>query len=126
MKTPAHSKILLLLLISLFTPFAMADNDSALLEIADILSGINHFPSDADKSRLMVIAQDDSLVQGVRDMATTVSAIQHFPNDAGKQAMADIMANTQAPEKAKTVASIIANFAHMVNAEDKARLAAIE
>ena len=126
MKLSAIKKLTVFILISMFTQFSMAaDNASAVSEIAGIVAGMNHFPSDADKTKLMAIAEDGMLAQGVRDMATTVANIQHFPNDEGKAAMARIMENEQAPEMAKTLASIIANFAHMVGADDKAKLEAM-
>jgi hypothetical protein len=126
MKFTATIKILIFVLISLFTQFSMAaDNGSALSDIAGVVAGMNHFPSDADKGKLMMLSEDDSLAQGIRDMASTVANIQHFANDEGKEAMARIIANEQAPDRAKTLARIIAGFLHIVSAEDKATLEAM-
>ena len=122
MKSSAIFKLSAFVLTALFTHFSFADNASSAEEIAGIVASMNHFPSDADKTALMAIAEDDSLAQAVRDMATTVANIQHFPNDEGKAAMARIMEDEEAPERGRVLAGIIANFAHMVSAEDKAKL----
>lgn len=123
MKLPHTIKILAFVTASLFAQMALAaDNQASADEIARIVMSMNHFPSDADKTALMAIAQDESLAQGVRDMASTVANIQHFPNDEGKAKMASLASAEDTPERGKVLAGIIGNFAHMVSAEDKARL----
>ena len=124
MKFTLTRKIMVIALIGLFSQFSLAqDAGMALKQIADIVVSLNHFPSDADKSTLMGISGNDSLPQGVRDMATAVSSFAHAANAEGKTAMAGIQANAQAPDRAKALAGIIADLNHTASADAKATLA---
>jgi len=117
-------KITIIAIVGLFSQFSMAqDNASAIKAVADIVASINHFPSDADKDRLMAISDDDSLFDGIRAMATAVSNIAHAANADGKAAMASLQAMDQIPDRPKALAGIIANFNHMASADAKATLA---
>jgi hypothetical protein len=118
-------KVMIIAVLGLFSQFSMADNASALRDIAGIVASLNHFPSDADKATLMEISGDESLAGGIRDMATAVSNISHAANAEGKEAMARIVASDQAPDVAKSLAGIIASLNHTASAEAKATLAAI-
>lgn len=108
--------------IGLFSPLAMADNASSATEIAGIVVGMSHFPSDAEKEKLMMISADESLASGVRAMATAVTNIAHSANADGKAAMAGIIASEEAPDRAKVLAGAISGFNHMTSADDKAAL----
>ena len=116
-------KITIIAIVGLFSQFSVADNASAIKEIADIVASINHFPSDADKASLRAISDDDSLFDGIRAMATAVSNIAHAANADGKAAMASLQAMDQIPDRPKALAGIIANFNHTASAEAKATLA---
>ena len=117
-------KIIIIAIVGLFSQFSMAqDNAGAIKDVADIVASINHFPSDADKARLMAISGNDSLFEGIRAMATAVSNISHAANADGKAAMAAIQANDQVPDRAKALAGIIGSFNHMASDEGKATLA---
>ena len=116
--------LMVLMLGGLFSLAAMAqDAGAALKTIADIVSSLNHFPSDADKAALAEIEANDALPQGVRDMANTVANISHSASDEGKEAMARIQANANAPDRAKELAGIIASVSHVPSDDAKARLA---
>ena len=116
-------KIMLIVLVGLFSQFTMADNASSAKEIADIVASLNPFPSDADKEALMAISSDDSLGEGVRAMATAIATFAHSANDEGKAAMAMIQANDEAPDRTKELAGIIAGITHTASADAKATLA---
>ncbi len=123
MKLTLTKKLTVIALIGLFSQFSLAqDAGAALKDIADIVVSLNHFPSDADKAKLMVIADNGDFPQGVRDMATTVANISHSANAEGKEAMARIVANDQAPDRSKTLAGIIADLNHMASADAKSSL----
>jgi len=116
-------KITIIAIVGLFSQFSMAqDNASAIKEVADIVASINHFPSDADKDRLMAISDDDSLFDGIRAMATAVSNFAHAANADGKAAMASLQAMDQIPDRAKALAGIIGNMNHTASADAKATL----
>ncbi|MFP6810933.1 MAG: hypothetical protein VB960_07785 [Pseudohongiellaceae bacterium] len=117
-------KIIIIAIVGLFSQFSMAqDNAGAIKDVADIVASINHFPSDADKARLMAISGNDSLFEGIRAMATAVSNISHAANADGKAAMAALQAMDQLPDRAKALAGIIGSFNHMASDEGKATLA---
>ena len=117
-------KIIIIAIVGLFSQFSMAqDNAGAIKDVADIVASINHFPSDADKARLMAISGNDSLFEGIRAMATAVSNISHAANADGKAAMAALQALDQLPDRAKALAGIIGSFNHMASDEGKATLA---
>jgi len=90
MSTTILRKLILLTAIGLFSQIAMAQNDAnsaAVKQIADIVVGLNHFPSDADLATLDAIIADGELAQGVREMANTVANIEHSANEEGRGAM---------------------------------------
>ena len=117
-------KIIIIAIVGLFSQFSMAqDNAGAIKDVADIVASINHFPSDADKARLMAISGNDSRFEGIRAMATAVSNISHAANADGKAAMAALQAQDQIPDRAKALAGIIEGFNHMASDEGKATLA---
>ena len=110
MNTTILRKLLVLAAIGLFSQFATAQGDAnglAVKQIADIVVGLNHFPSDADIATLIGIIADGELAQGVRDMANTVANIEHSANEEGRGAMEAIQANSQAPDRAKVLAGMI-------------------
>lgn len=123
------TKILIFLALSgLFAQSALAQDaaaTAAMKEIADIITNLNHFPSDEDKAALAEISGNMSFPQGLRDMADAVANISHSATAEAKEAMAAIQANAQAPEAAKEMAAIIANINHTASAEAKQTLAAL-
>ena len=126
MNTTNLKKLILLTAIGLFSQIAMAQNDgnsAAVKQIADIVVGLNHFPSDADLATLDAIIANGELAQGVREMVNTVANIEHSANEEGRGAMEAIQANSQAPDRAKVLADIIANFSHGASDDAKAQLA---
>ena len=91
MKFDITKKIVLIALIGMFSQFSMADNASAMRDIAGIVASINHFPSDADKVKLAAITADDTIAGGLREMATAVASISHATNAEGKEARRRLM-----------------------------------
>lgn len=126
MNIAVFKKLTLILAIGLFSQFASAQsdaNDAALKQIADIVAGLNHFPSDEDLSTLDTIIANSELAQGVRDMANTVANIEHVANEEGRGAMEAIQENAQAPERAKVLAGIIGSISHTASPKAKSQLA---
>ena len=104
-------------------PALAQEPGDALKQIADIVSSLNHFPSDSDKAALAAISGNDGFPQGLRNMADAVANISHAPTAEGKEALAAVQANMDAPESARTLAGIIAGINHVASAEAKATLA---
>ncbi len=117
--------LILLAAIGLFSRFATAQNDGnamALKMIADIVVGLNHFPSDDDLDTLDQIIANSELAQGVREIANAVAGIEHSANEEGRGAMEAIQDNQQAPERVKVLAGIIESFNHTAGDGTKKQL----
>jgi len=126
MKAIILKKLILLLAIGLFPQFATAQNDSngaALKLIADIVIGLNHFPSDDDLETLDQIIANGGLAQGIRAMANAVASIEHSANEESKGEMEALHSNAEGPEPARLLARIIDNFSHGASDDAKAQLA---
>lgn len=119
------TKILAIALAGLFSQFALADAASAQKTIASILSGMNHFPSDAQKAELMAITHDESAGRGNQMIATAVMNIQHAPTAEDKAAMQQIIDYANAPAATKALAKVVMDFNHMASADAKAVLAGL-
>ena len=125
MKFSTTKKLLAILSIGLFSQFAIADMASAQKSIAGILAGMNHFPSDAQKTELMAIANDEASGRGMQMIATAISNIQHAATAEGKESMNQIIGYAQASASAKALAEIVLSFNHMASADDKETLASL-
>jgi len=125
MKLTLIKKLLALVLIGLFTQVSLADNASAAKTIAGVLTNLNHFPSDADKTALMAVADDDGNGQGFRMIATAVIKIQHAATAEDKEIMNRIMASARASAQAKALAEIVLGINHTASDEAKAKLTAM-
>lgn len=116
-------KALSIISVGLFCQFSLADAASAQKSIADILSGMNHFASDTQKSELMSIAADENSGRGMQMIATAVGNIQHAATAEGKESMNQIIGYDGASADTKALAKIVLDFNHMASADTKAELA---
>jgi hypothetical protein len=126
MTTLLLRKLILGAAIGLFSQFTLAQTEGdtkALKQIADIVAGLNHFPSDVDMTTLEEIMSSADISQTVLIMADTVANIEHAANEEGKGAMAAIQANAQASESAKVLAEVIEQLSHTASADAKNMLA---
>lgn len=117
------TKILAIGSITLFSQFALADAASAQKTIVDILAGMNHFPSDEQKTELMAIAADENSGRGMQMVATAVSNIQHAPDAEGKASMEMLIDYERASDDLKALAAVVLGFNHMASDDAKAVLA---
>jgi len=123
---PGIIKILLVVgAVTIFSQISVADPASAQKAIANIVAGINHFPSDAQKQQLQAIADDESAGSSMQVIASAVINIQHAANAEGKAAMAQIIVDGEAPDSAKALAKIVMAFNHVASAEAKEILAGL-
>jgi hypothetical protein len=124
MKLTGIKHIALILMLGLFSSAALAQSSAK--TIADIVASVNHFPSDAQKSTLMAIANDDSNSAAIRAIAKAVHDMQHAASAADKEALAAIAADAGASSAERTLAEIVGAFNHMANDATKASLAAVQ
>ena len=125
MNSSIIKKLLAIVLIGFFSQIALADNAMSAKTIAGILVGLNHFPSDSDKTALMAIAEDDSNGRAYRAVATAVSNIQHGATDADKEILNRIIASDQAPDEVKALAEVVVGLMHSAGADAKETLQAL-
>lgn len=109
----------------LVSPAALADNEAAARTIAQVLTGLNHFPSDEDKAALRAVAGDDDVGRAFRAVARAVANIQHSVGDADREALNRIIDADRAAEEAKTLARIALGINHRASDAAKAQLAAM-
>jgi hypothetical protein len=118
MKTLTSFAVALLLAVA--AP-ALAGEEAA-ATMADIVSGMNHFPNDEQKSTLSDIAADEEVDQNLRTIAEVIAGIQHQPSDADRQKLESIVADESASTEAKTLAGAVLRFEHKASAQDFAAL----
>ena len=125
MRMNPTKKLLAIVLIGVFSQFSLADNASATKTIAGILNGLNHFPSDDDKTALMAIADDDGTGRAFRAVASAVSNFAHAATAEDKEIMNRIIASDRASGDAKILAEIVLGLNHAASADAKASLQAM-
>lgn len=89
--------------------------------LAGIIMTMNHFPGEAEKSKLNQIAsttQDDA----EKTIATAILNIKHAPAPADKAKLELIAADPNAAAPVRDLASIVADFNHQATEADVARL----
>ena len=90
--------------------------------MAEILSHMDHAPTDAEKTQLRQLASDANLSEQKRTLAT---AIMHFHHKAAAEDKAKLNAiakDSSATEEDRELANIIANMSHHPSAADKEKL----
>lgn len=125
MKSPLLNKVLLVAAISMFSQFALADNEAAAKSIAGVLVNFNHFPSAEEKVTLHAISEDEDTGRAFRAVALAVHNMAHAASSEDKAIMAEIMVNDMAESVAKELAGIVAGINHMPSADAKAALQAM-
>lgn len=108
-----------LLLATVSVP-VLADSN-AVAAMADILAGMNHFPSDEQKSRLESIATETEH-KDLRVIANAIKRIEHQPSAADKKKMQAIMDDEAASSAEKRLAGAVLRFNHKAASEDAAAL----
>lgn len=100
-------------------------NEQAAAVMADIVAGMNHFPSEEQKSTLEDIAADEEVDDNLRTIAEAISNIEHQPKDADKEKLQAIVQDNSADEAEKTLAGAVLRFNHQASAQDAAALRAL-
>ncbi|MEE8243903.1 MAG: hypothetical protein V3R27_02825 [Pseudomonadales bacterium] len=95
--------------------------DEAVTTMANIVIGLKHFPSDADKAALAAIADGDSS-DAEKSVASAIANISHKVTDADKATLAAISADDDASAELRKLAMIVGNLNHMPSADAVASL----
>lgn len=91
--------------------------------LAEILTGMNHFPSDAEKATLNEIAQDTGVSDNLRAIAAAIAGIAHTPSAEAQARLNGILSSDAASEAEKALAVAVLRFEHKLSNEDAAALA---
>ena len=124
MKTRLSAVALSLAVLFLFAALPARADQAATL--ADIVAGMDHFPSEEQKATLAEIQQDESAEENLRTIAGALANVQHQPAEADRAKLQAIVDDEAASEEAKTLAAAVLNFNHKVQETDLAALEALE
>lgn len=111
------------LLLAAGTP-ALADQDTAPV-LADMLLGMQHFPSAEQKSTLAEIAGDEQVDEDLRTIAEAIGAIEHQLPEAEQADVQAIVADPDATGAEKTLAEAVLGFKHQLASQDAEALRAL-
>ncbi len=99
---------------------------SAAGTIADIVSGMNHFPNDGQKMTLQEIASDGSQSEAIQTVAQAVHDIQHSVSEGTRAELQAIAADDSVDADTRALAEVVAGFNHMASESDEMMLAEID
>ena len=105
------------LLIGLAHP-ALA-SDEAIAEMAALVMGLQHFPSDGAKTALATIIEDPTNSAATKQIATAIANIQHKVSAQDGANLDTIIADESASERARALAKIVKGINHVPSDEDK-------
>ncbi|MDH3643176.1 MAG: hypothetical protein OES38_13835 [Gammaproteobacteria bacterium] len=116
----------MLLATALCAPLAHSDSHSqsqmgAVATMANIVIGLQHFPSDADKAALAAIAEGDAS-SSVKAVARAIANISHKVSADDQATLATIAADESEPAELRELASIVNGVNHVPSAEAVAAL----
>lgn len=95
---------------------------SALSDMANIVMGLNHHPSAAEKQTLKMIIDNGASAPWERTIATAIMNLDHHASPADKKKLQGLMQDDSVPEAGRELAGIVANINHKPSAEDKGKL----
>ena len=118
----------LLALMLITVPFATnADGHaSPSVEMAAILSELNHFPSAAHKATLEKVAGKAGATDDERTLAGIIARIAHVPTAADKKTLQSMLDSDATTASSRVIAAAILNMNHRPQADDLARLGTIK
>ncbi len=92
--------------------------------MAQIVSGLKHFPSDSEKKQLndIISHSDDASIKAI---ATALVNMRHSVKDDDKTQLTNIINNANAVSSHQILAKIIRDINHKPTSADKNKLAAI-
>ncbi len=94
----------------------------AIAEMSNVMIGLQHYPSDAEKARLKQIAADANTSAQEKTIATALMNMEHNVSSGDKAKLKQIADDASAPANVRELAGILMNMSHKPSAEDKAKL----
>lgn len=91
-------------------------------DMAGVMMNLNHYPSDAEKTRLKAIAADKGSTEQERVIATAISNMEHKVAAGDMEKLRQVMNDMSAPAEVRDLAGIVLNTSHKPSKEDKRKL----
>ncbi len=113
---------LLVLTLSLISPFVSADDPASARTIAGILADLNQSPTEDAKQQLMAIENDAATSPDYKVIARAVHDLQHSVNSTSRDVLNNIASNNAADATARELAEILVNFQSSADEVTRARL----
>jgi len=95
---------------------------NSLQDMANIMMGLDHRPSAAEKQTLKAIIDNSASKPWERTIATAIMNLEHHATAADRQKLEGLMQDDSVPADARELAGIVANINHHPSAEDKEEL----
>ena len=102
------------------------DKDANVITMADIVIGIQHYPTAEDQKHLQAIVDSDASTADEKIIATAIMNIQHQAIAGDKQKLQEIIDNTTPTSTVSALATIVHGFSHGISAVDKRKLQTIK
>jgi hypothetical protein len=108
--------------------FAHADHDkdAIIIQMADIMINLEHFPTADEKKKLQSVLDSVASTDQEKIIANAIMHIQHSPTVEDKDKLQLIMDNTVATSTVNTLAKIVQSFSHGISKTDKRKLQTIK
>lgn len=98
---------------------------AAVKEMAGIMSHLEHYPSDAEKTKLKAIADGKDSSAQEKAIATAIINLKHKVAAGDADALKKVAGDSSVPAEVRDLANIILSLNHMPSASDKAKLSAM-
>lgn len=120
--------IQLIALVVLTTPAiaTAGGHASPSVEMAIILTELNHFPSEAHKATLAKVSNKPNITDDERALAGIIGRIAHMPAANDKKTLQALLDSEDTSPSSRVIAAAILNMNHKAQAEDIARLATLK
>ena len=102
------------------------DKDAIIIEMADIMISLEHFPTSEDQKTLQLVMDSDSSTEQEKIIANAIMNIQHQATSENQQKLQKIIDGTAPTSTVSTLASIVQGFSHGISKTDKRKLQTIK
>lgn len=122
--------IIALVAMTLFAPISFAGSHSSghsdpTATMAQMLSEINHYPSDEQKETLKGIKENESSSSAAQAIAKAIHDLEHKAQSDDVAQLEAISEDSSASEAEKQLAEVLLNFNHKADAEAQKTLKAL-
>ncbi len=102
------------------------DKDAIIIEMADIMISLEHFPTSGDQKKLQSVMDSGSSTEQEKIIANAIMNVQHQTTAEDQQKLQKIIDGTAPTSTVSTLASIVQSFSHGISKTDKRKLQTIK